>query len=58
MRWQSCRARWACRHPAAGSRVALLPDADDRTLKRQRAEIRSLLGFREATVADAEDLGA
>jgi len=44
--------------PASGSRAALLPDDDDRTLKRQRAEIRALLGFREATVADAEDLGA
>ena len=43
--------------PASGSRAALLPDADNRTLKRQRAEIRALLGFREATVADAEDLG-
>jgi len=38
--------------------AALLPASDDRTLKRQRAEIRALLGFREATVADAEDLGA
>ena len=31
-------------------------DMGDRTLKRQRAEIRSLLGFREATVADGEVL--
>ena len=31
-------------------------DAADRTLKRHRAEIRSHLGFREATVADAESL--
>ena len=31
-------------------------DMSDRTLKRQRAEIRSLLGFREATVADGETL--
>ena len=44
--------------PASGNGPALLPGADDRTLKRQRAEIRALLGFREATVADAEDLGA
>jgi len=44
--------------PAPGNRAALLSAPDDRTLKRQRAEIRALLGFREATVADAEDLGA
>jgi len=44
--------------PAPGNRAALLPASDDRTLKRQRAEIRALLGFREPTVADAEDLGA
>ena len=43
--------------PMPGSRAALLPGSDDRTLKRQRAEIRALLGFREASVADAEDLG-
>ncbi len=43
--------------PAPGSRAALLHASDDRTLKRQRAEIRALLGFREATIADAEDLG-
>ncbi len=36
----------------------LLPDAADRTAERQRAEIRALLGFREASVADAEALGA
>ena len=36
----------------------LLPDAADRTAERQRAEIRTLLGFREAGVADAEALGA
>ncbi len=36
----------------------LLPDAADRTLERQRAEIRALLGFREVSVADAEALGA
>jgi hypothetical protein len=36
----------------------LLPTAADRTLERQRAKIRALLGFREATVADAEALGA
>ena len=28
----------------------------DRTLERHRAEIRALLGFREATVADGEVL--
>jgi TnpA family transposase len=38
--------------------TALLPSTSDRTLERQRAEIRVLLGFREATVADAEELGA
>src|SRR3954463_12183616 len=43
--------------PAPDGAAALLPDSDDRTLKRQRAEIRALLGFREATVADAEALG-
>src|SRR3954463_14607352 len=43
--------------PAPVGAAALLPDSDDRTLKRQRAEIRTLLGFREATVADAEALG-
>ncbi len=42
--------------PASDSQAALLPDPDDRTLKRQRAEIRALLGFREASVADAEAL--
>jgi TnpA family transposase len=31
-------------------------DMSDRTLKRHRAEIRALLGFREATVADGEAL--
>ena len=31
-------------------------DLEDRTLKRHRAEIRSLLGFREASVADGEAL--
>lgn len=31
-------------------------DLGDRTLKRHRAEIRALLGFREATVADGEVL--
>ena len=43
--------------PAPGNRAALLPASDDHALKRQRAEIRALLGFREATIADAEDLG-
>lgn len=32
------------------------PDASDRTLKRHRAEIRRILGLREATVVDAEML--
>jgi TnpA family transposase len=43
--------------PAPDGAAALLPASDDRTLKRQRAEISTLLGFREATVADAEALG-
>ena len=43
--------------PAPVGRAALLPASDDRTLKRQRAEIRALLGFREASAADAEELG-
>lgn len=33
-------------------------DTTSRTWKRHRAEIRAWLGFREATVADAEQLGA
>jgi hypothetical protein len=33
-------------------------DSADRTLERQRAEIRALFDFREATVADAATLGA
>jgi hypothetical protein len=41
-----------------GDGAPLLPDATGRTAERQRAEIRALLGFREATVADAEALGA
>ena len=44
--------------PTPGSGSALLPEAADRTVERQRAEIRTLLGYREATVADAEALGA
>ena len=44
--------------PAPPSGAPLLPEAADRTAERQRAEIRALLGFREATVADAEELGA
>jgi TnpA family transposase len=36
---------------------ALAFDGADRTLERQRAEIRALFGFREATVADAAALG-
>jgi hypothetical protein len=35
----------------------LLPDAADRTAERQRAEIRTLFGFREASAADAAALG-
>ena len=44
--------------PAPDGAASLLPGAADRTLERQRAEIRGLLGFRAATVADAEELGA
>ena len=44
--------------PAPLPGALLLPEAADRTAERQRAEIRALLGFREATVADAENLGA
>ncbi len=44
--------------PEPGHEAPLLPDAADRTLERQRAEIRALLGYREASVADAEGLGA
>jgi TnpA family transposase len=44
--------------PEPGDGAPLLPDATDRTAERQRAEIRALLGFRGATVADAEALGA
>jgi TnpA family transposase len=44
--------------PAPDGGASLLPDASDRTLERQRAEIRALLGYRETSVADAEDLGA
>ncbi len=44
--------------PEPGHGAPLLPDAADRTLERQRAEIRALLGYREASVADAEALGA
>jgi hypothetical protein len=32
-------------------KAALLPGSDDRTLERQRAEIRALLGFHKTTVA-------
>ena len=42
--------------PEPGTVEPLLPDAADRTAERQRAEIRALLGFREAGVADAEAL--
>src|SRR3954468_19521949 len=44
--------------PEPGSGEPLLPDAADHTAERQRAEIRALLGFREAGIADAEALGA
>ena len=44
--------------PAPDGAASLLSEAADRTAERQRAEIRALLGFREASVADAEDLGA
>lgn len=44
--------------PVPDGAASLLAGAADRTLERQRAEIRTLLGFREATVADAEELGA
>ena len=43
--------------PAPGDEAALLPSPDDRTFKRQQAEIRALLGFWEASVADAQALG-
>jgi hypothetical protein len=43
--------------PAPEGAALLLPEAADRTLERQRAEIRARLGFREASVADAEELG-
>ena len=42
--------------PEPGIVEPLLLDAADRTSERQRAEIRALLGFREAGVADAEAL--
>jgi len=44
--------------PAPLPGALLLPEDADRTAERQRAEICALLGFREATVADAEALGA
>ena len=44
--------------PEPGHEAPLLPDDADRTLERQRAEIRALLGYREASVADAGALGA
>ena len=44
--------------PAPLPGALLLPEAADRTAERQRAEIRALLRFREATVADVENLGA
>jgi TnpA family transposase len=39
------------------SKKPLTFDGADRTLERQRAEIRTLFGFREATVTDAAALG-
>lgn len=44
--------------PEPNGPASLVPGDSDRTLERQRAEIRALFGFRETTVADAEDLGA
>ena len=44
--------------PEPSLAAPLMPDAADRTTERQRAEIRALLGFREAGLADAEALGA
>ena len=55
MPWRNWRARSSCR--SRTTKHHLLPDAADRTLERQRAEIRALLGYREASVADAEALG-
>src|SRR4051794_1722091 len=43
--------------PVPDDAASLLPARPDRTLERQRAEIRALLGFREATAADADSLG-
>ncbi len=43
--------------PEPSIAAPLLADAADRTTERQRAEIRALLGFREAGIADAEVLG-
>ena len=43
--------------PEPGHEAPLLPDAADRKLERQRAEIRALLGYREASVADGEAPG-
>jgi len=44
--------------PEPSIAAPLLPDAADRTTERQRAEIRALLGFREAAIADAHALVA
>jgi len=44
--------------PTPLSGTLLLSEAADRTAERQRAEIRALLGYREASVADGEALGA
>ena len=41
-----------------GLAPAKFPDVSGRTGERHRAEIRTLLGFREATVADSEALAA
>ncbi len=42
--------------PEPSIAAPLLADAADRTTERQRAEIRALLGFREAGIVDAEAL--
>jgi hypothetical protein len=42
--------------PCKNSGTQRISRAADHTAERQRAEIRTLLGFREAGVADAESL--
>jgi hypothetical protein len=44
--------------PAPDIVSLLLHSASGRTLERQQTEIRALLGFREPTVANAEEFGA